>query len=171
MAHAHPLAQPLPSRTDSREARQASFPRLPLFGALALIGFAVAATIFGQVTEIGTLRVDRGSPLAVRDITILDGVNDTVVVRDAVTGEVLGEYGPTEGGFVRGSLRGLKRFRLVEEASHDAPWRLMRWQSGAVSISDTVTGQRIYLNAFGPDQVAAFETFLEDETTTGRKTP
>jgi hypothetical protein len=34
---------------------------------------------------------------------------------------------------------------------------MIRWENGSVSLSDTATGERIYLNAFGPDNAAAYE--------------
>ena len=67
---------------------------------------------------------------------------------------------------VRGSMRALARMRMTAEVGINEPYRVIRWENGSVSLSDTKSGQRIYLNAFGPDQVAAFEKFLGNE---GRK--
>jgi hypothetical protein len=57
--------------------------------------------------------------------------------------------------------------RMTAEVDIDEPYRVIKWSSGAVSLSDTKSGQRIYLNAFGPDQVAAFERFLGKEGNEG----
>lgn len=145
----------------SRKQARPGFPRLPLYSAFALIAFAVAAIVFGQKTGIGAVRVENGRPLDVIDLVIrqeADGGH--VTVHEAGSGRVLADYAPGEGGFVSGSVRGFARMRLTAQAPADAPYRLIRWENGAVSLSDTATGQRVYLNAFGPDNVAAFAQFL-----------
>ncbi len=145
----------------SRKAtRKPPFPRLPLFGALAFIGFSVVVIIAGQRTGIGTVMENDSAPVAMVDLVINEPSPGRVRVSDATSGEVLAEYGAAEGGFVGGSYRGLARMRLVAQVSPETPYRVIEWANGAVSLSDTGTGQRIYLNAFGPDNVAAFARFL-----------
>lgn len=147
------------SRRPRARARPA-FPRLPLFGAFALLAFSVVAIIFGQTTGIGTVRVDHGDPVAIRDIVIAKQADETVTVIDANTGEMIRRFAAEEGGFVRGSLPAFNRMREVAGEPVDAPFRLIRWQNGAVSISDTTNGRRIFLNAFGPDHAAQYDSFL-----------
>jgi putative photosynthetic complex assembly protein len=127
---------------------------------LGLIGFSFCAIIFGMTTGMGVMREVSGKPEAIRDITIT-GTHDTeITIRDARSGETISTLAPTEGGFVRGSLRGLTRLRQVAGTSLDQPYRIIKWESGAVSLSDTATGERIYLNAFGPDHADAYEQLL-----------
>ncbi len=146
------------------EPRGERFPTMPLYGAFAFITFAFAAVIFGQATDIGTVRVEAGEPVAVRDILLLKSTTrDIVTVTDYATGDQLAAYAQNEGGFVRGAFRGLSRIRLVNEVPETQPFRLIRWSSGAVSLSDTGTGERLYLDAFGRDNVAAFAQFLEGQ--------
>ncbi|MBO6757552.1 MAG: phosphonoacetaldehyde hydrolase [Roseibium sp.] len=145
-----------------RPKRPVRFPTLPLYAAFALIGIAVSATVFGTVTGIGTVRDSFGAPVAIRDIQLVGGVGEEVQVIDARTDTVLAVFPVEEGGFVRGSLRALSRIRLQTDVVANAPYRLIRWQNGAVSLSDTVSGERIYLNAFGPDNAAAFAELLDD---------
>jgi len=151
-------ADPMPAERVER------FPRVPLYGALAFVAFACTAVLFGQVTGIGTLRVNTGEVVAVRDIVMQTVPNDDLVtVTDHATGERLAAYAPNEGGFVRGAFRGLSRIRQVAEVPQTQPYRLIRWSSGAVSLSDTGTGERLYLDAYGRDNVAAFAQFLEGQ--------
>lgn len=138
------------------------FPRLPLYSALSFVGFAFVAIVFGQATGIGTVRLDLGAPAAIRDIVLFEEPGETIGVKDAVSGSVIATYGVSEGGFVRGSVRGLQRMRLVAGVPPAAPYRLIRWDNGAVSLSDTATGERLYLEAFGPDNAAAFASLLGD---------
>jgi len=140
--------------------RENRFPKLPLYSALALLVFSIVAVLFGQTTGIGVVKNQFGNPVAVRDLVLTRNGADDVVVLDARTGTQLAAYSESDGGFVRGSLRGLERIRFVAKISATEPYRLIKWANGAVSLSDTVTGERLYLNAFGEDNVAAFEKFL-----------
>lgn len=137
------------------------FPAKILVAAIALLVFTAGAVLFGQLTGIGTVRVESGPPAAIRDIVILRTAADEVVVRDAASGRELARYAVDEGGFVRGSLRAFVRMRQVAKVPLEAPYRLIRWESGQVSLSDTATGERIYLEAFGKDNVAAFAVLLD----------
>ena len=137
------------------------FPTKILAAAIALLVFTAGAVLFGQLTGIGTVRVDSGSPVAVRDIVILRTAADEVIVRDAASGREVVRYAVEEGGFVRGSLRAFARMRQVAKVPLEAPYRLIRWESGQVSLSDTATGERIYLEAFGRDNAAAFAALLD----------
>ncbi|WP_420408754.1 photosynthetic complex assembly protein PuhC [Hoeflea sp.] len=144
------------------------FPRLPLALGLGLLGFSVAAIAFGMNTGIGVMRDVTGNPEAIRDITIA-GTHDTeITISDARSGETISTLSPDEGGFVRGSLRGLTRLRQVAGTPLDQPYRIIKWENGTVSLSDTATGERIYLNAFGPDHAAAYEQLLASR---GNKKP
>jgi len=146
------------------EKRGERFPTMPLYGAFAFIFFTFAAVLFGQITGIGTLRVETGEPIAVRDIVLQTTASgELVTVTDYASGEELAAYAENEGGFVRGAFRGLSRIRMVAEVPDTQPYRLIRWSSGAVSLSDTGTGERLYLDAFGRDNVAAFAQFLEGQ--------
>jgi putative photosynthetic complex assembly protein len=144
----------------ARPRRRGSFPRLPLYSAFALVAFAFVTIIFSQLTGIGSMLTDPGRPVDMVDLTIRQGDGDRVEVSDANSGKILADFAPGEGGFVRGSMRALARMRMTADVDVNEPYRVIKWSSGAVSLSDTRTGQRIYLNAFGPDQVAAFEKFL-----------
>lgn len=144
-----------------------AFPRKLLLGAALVAGFAIVATVFGQTTGIGTVKVNMGEPSAIRDIHLARGDDGLVRVSDAATGAEIAAYAEGEGGFVSGSVRGLDRMRQTSQAAMTAPYRLIRWTNGAVSLSDTATGERIYLNAFGPDNAAAFARLLD--TSTGEK--
>ena len=146
---------------DSRKRRATNrFPRWILLSTAMLLVFVTAAVMFGQETGIGVVRQEAGRPIAIRDITITRAPDDRVVVTDISTGAVIAAYPADEGGFVRGSLRAFERMRDVAAAPKDAPYRLIRWETGRVSLSDTATGERIYLDAFGRDNAAAFAALL-----------
>jgi putative photosynthetic complex assembly protein len=145
---------------DRRGRRGNPFPAGILAGAALLLFFAAGAIVFGQVTGIGVIKHRTGAPVAIRDIILSRGDHDTVIVTDAATGGDIATYKKDTGGFVRGSLRAFERMRMVAKVSETAPYRLIKWQAGTVSLSDTATGERIYLEAFGKDNAAAFEALL-----------
>ena len=147
-------------RPQKNTRSKSRFPRMPLAMGLGLIGFTFVAIVFGMKTGIGTMINVYGQPAAIRDI-IITGAHDTEInITDAQSGELIRHFAPTEGGFVRGSLRALSRMRLVAEQPETLPYRLIRWENGSVSLSDTATGERLYLNAFGPDNAAAYAELL-----------
>ncbi len=140
--------------------RQPRFPRLPLFGALAFVAVVFVIVLFGRFTDIGTVRVVTNAPTDIRDVVFLPRAAGGMVVTDATSGAEIATIGPDDEGFVQGALRGLQRVRKIANIPPSQPYRLIKWQGGAVSLSDTGTGERIYLNAFGPDNAAAFARFL-----------
>lgn len=145
-----------------RKGRKANpFPRPVLLGAIAMLLFSAGAIVFGQATGMGLVKTQVGTPADIRDIRMLRHADDRVAVIDAVTGVEIVSYGPTEGGFIRGSMRALERMRLVAGIPMETPYRLIRWDTGRVSLSDTRTGERIYLEAFGRDNAAAFASLLD----------
>ncbi len=144
------------------------FPTVPLYAAIAMIGFAATATVFGTITDIGTVRNGFGEPAAIRDIVISGSIDDRIEVIDARSNSVIASYAQGEGGFVRGSMRALSRIRFATDVNGTEPYRLIRWRNGALTLSDTVSGERIFLDAFGPDNAAVFAKLIEEE---GRQNP
>jgi putative photosynthetic complex assembly protein len=59
-------------------------------------------------------------------------------------------------------MRGLNRARMQRNLPLDTPWRLIRWDNGRMTLSDTATGQRVELDAFGKTNAAAFARFLNN---------
>lgn len=145
----------------SREGKRTNtFPKGILIGAVLLLVFAAGAVVFGQTTGIGVIKHRAGVPVAIRDIIITRSGADEVIVADARSGVRIAVFEKDTGGFVRGSLRAFERMRLVARVPEAAPYRIIRWEAGTVSLSDTATGERIYLEAFGKDNAAAFERLL-----------
>ena len=115
--------------------RKTRFPRLPLYAAIAFLTFSIGAVLFGQSTGIGTLKDKTGKPVAIRDIVLKQTAEDKVLVLDANNGQEIASFGPNEGGFVRGSLRPLDRMRFVSKVPAEVPYRLIKWENGALSLS------------------------------------
>lgn len=149
---------------DARQGRKTN--RLPpaiLAASIGLVVFAASAVLFGQATGLGLVRQEAGRPVAMRDIIISRAPGDAVVVNDAASGKAIATYPKDTGGFVRGSLRAFERMRQVAAVPNGVAYRIIKWDTGRVSLSDTATGERIYLEAFGRDNAAAFAALLDSQ--------
>ncbi len=89
-----------------------------------------------------------------------DRDDGAVVLTDAATGTTILVVAPGEDGFVRGTLRGLARERRARELGPQAPFRLIAWGDGRLTLDDTATGRRLDLLAFGQTQAEAFSRLL-----------
>lgn len=67
---------------------------------------------------------------------------------------VLMDFGPGEGGFLRGVHRALGRTRLQAGVDLEAPYLIQRWADGRVSLHDPQTQSHIEMMAFGEDNAA-----------------
>jgi putative photosynthetic complex assembly protein len=61
---------------------------------------------------------------------------------------------------MRGTLRGLARDRRMRDLGPEAPFRLVSWTDGRLTLDDTATGRRLDLLAFGQTQAEAFARLL-----------
>jgi putative photosynthetic complex assembly protein len=96
-----------------------------------------------------------------REIAFLSTAGSELKVLDVGTQQVIAAYREGEGGFVRGSLRALRYERERRGLAFDgAPYRLVEWRNGRLTLDDPETGYHIELNAFGPENVAAYRTLL-----------
>ena len=75
-----------PRIEEARPQRRASFPRLPLYSAFALVAFAFVTIIFSQATGIGSMITDPGQPVDMIDLTISQAEGDLVRVSEANSG-------------------------------------------------------------------------------------
>jgi putative photosynthetic complex assembly protein len=149
-----------------KQAPRERFPRWPLFSALALLAFAIAATLFGRLTDIGTLRTPVTYPLAMRDVRFVLQDDETLLVEDAATGALVEAIEPNKDGFIRGALRGIGRERKLRGLAATEPYRIIRWDDGRLTLSDVATGLRVQLDPFGPTNSGAFARFLADRDPT-----
>jgi putative photosynthetic complex assembly protein len=96
----------------------------------------------------------------VRILTFEDVAPGTVIVSDTTTNEIIATFGRGQGSFVRATLRALVHDRQKKGASLDKDFRLERHTNAQLFLIDEATGKAISLNAFGPDNTAAFAAFL-----------
>lgn len=142
------------------------FPRGALFGAIALVCFAIAAATAARLGGIGVTRVADADAVAMRELRFVDRADGGVDVVAADNGRTVDVLPAGQDGFVRIVLRGLARERIRQEHDRGIPFRLTRWADGRLSVEDPTTGRRVDLGAFGAVNAASFARLMTVEETT-----
>ena len=142
------------------------FPRAPLIGAAALIGFTLLAAASVRLT--GTASNEPAStPVAERDLRFEDRADGAVAIYDARDNKPV-EILEGQNGFLRATMRGLAQVRRRAGAGDEAPFHLTAWQDGRVTLDDPVTGRHVELAAFGGTNEAVFARLLPSRAGAGR---
>lgn len=105
-------------------------------------------------------------PLRVLDIRFEEEDDSTIRVVSPGEGTVLRTLPPGEGGFMRGVLRPLRRERMRLEVPDDAPFRLVRWSDGRLTLADPGADLVLEIAAFGATSVAAFASLVDEHGST-----
>lgn len=146
----------------SRSPDDFSPPRPFLIGAGAMAAIALTAAFVGSRADVGTFRMEESPTVESRLLTILDSGVGSAIVKDAATGETLRVTTPgLAEGFVWGALNGLSYGRKQMHAPADAPYELVRRADGRITLTDLMTGQKVFLDSFGYGNAAAFARLFE----------
>lgn len=136
-------------------------PRIALIAGAVLAAAAFGAALLGRA-DIGALRVSESPTVESRSLVILENGVGASSVFDAQTGKLIRNTTlGVEDGFVWGAVNGLSYGRKHVGGAADAPYTLARRADGKLTLTDTVTGQRVLLNSFGTSNAAAFERLFE----------
>ncbi len=143
-------------------------PKEAVIGAGALLACMLALTgavSWGYLPQEANPKLQREAarvqPDAERRLRFSDRADGAVIVTDADSGEVVKVIGFGEQGFTRATVRRLAKLRTkAGGAGSEAPFVLTRWQDGALSLTDPVTGKQAELQGYGPDHTAHFEELL-----------
>ncbi|ABA79466.1 photosynthetic complex assembly protein [Rhodobacter sphaeroides] len=100
------------------------------------------------------------APVVAERQLVLQGLGEQAVAVRTPEGETLFEA--ENGGFVTVIQIGLKRARTVHRIEGNPPVRLVKYENGRLSLQDDATGWSAELQAFGPDNEAAFERMLSE---------
>jgi putative photosynthetic complex assembly protein len=154
------MASNMPSLARGSTATPArdTFPRLPLL----LIGLVLAATVAG-VAALRLSGVQVSEPdaptVASRALRFEDRPDGSVAILDFETGREIDRV-QGEAGFVRGTLRALARERHLRGLGPAQPFELLARADGRLTLHDPATGQRVNLEAFGPQHAGSFARLL-----------
>lgn len=133
---------------------------------LALVVAMASAVSFGLIAPSGNPQLSRDAanvaPAQQRELLFADAADGSVMVTDAASGEEVLTIAYGESGFLRATVRGMAKSRLAAGGTPDQPFVLTRWDNGALSLSDPVSGRSRELIGFGENQSAAFDRLLEE---------
>jgi putative photosynthetic complex assembly protein len=132
--------------------------RIPGIGIALLLTTVLAAVALSGGTA--SPQPEAEPPLAMRSLRFADLPQGAIAVMDAATGATLARFGPGEGGFLRGGLRGLARERRLDGGDAAAPFTLAAWRDGRLTFEDSMTGRVLELHAYGQTNAEAFAQFL-----------
>jgi putative photosynthetic complex assembly protein len=147
-------------------------PQVALRAGIAIVLLTLAATAFGRLTDVGTVRVAPVMASESRDLLFDLRSDGSVVVLDANSASANPLHVvPATGneGFVRVALQTFVRDRTAANIKSDAPFRLMRQydsNAGATRLwlEDLATQRRLTLDAFGSGNAKVFAKFLDVKT-------
>ena len=145
-------------------AESGPIPALALIGAGALVGFTMLAVTIGRTERIGLSGNPTGQPVASVAIRVLDRPDGTIRIEDAATERLIETIAPGQDNFVRATLRSFGQARLRAGLTPAEPFRLTRYDDGALSLSDEATGRSMNMGAFGPTNALAFAKLLPGNT-------
>jgi len=141
-------------------------------------GILIAALILITVTTaaVGLFRIAGMEPVAqvpapentveTRDLRFEDQPDGVIAVYELEDGDserMIHVIEPGTGNFIRGILRSLARARRAANVGTEYPFQLIMQADGKILMEDPATGQRIYVQAFGPANVESFKTLLTSE--------
>ena len=135
-------------------------PRGGLFAGAALVLFALAAVTTARITGTGGTRMTLPAAVESRDLNFADGRGGAVLVYDSSSRQLIDTLAPGSNGFIRVVLRGLARERKLGDIGAEPPFRLTRYVNGQITLTDTSSGKKIDLDAFGSANLQAFARLM-----------
>lgn len=145
------------------------FPKGALIAAAGLVGVtlvltgATSAGLIAKPKDAAVMRDESHmTARAQRTLAFADKPGGALEIRDVGEGRIARIIQPGEkSGFIRGVLRSFGRERMIRHLGREAPFRLTLWANNSLSITDLATGRTVELDAFGPDNRAAFAALLQ----------
>ncbi len=150
------------------ESHDPTVPRGALMAAAVLLLFTImltGAVRWGLIPQSGDPTASRAaqqvSPAQQRLLRFTDRADGAVVVTDAASGATVQiiEFG--KGGFVRATMRRMAKARAAAGIGAKPPFKLTRWENGALSLTDPETGREAEIYGFGSDHTQAFSDMLK----------
>ncbi len=133
--------------------------KTPAYVFAGLMCTALLGAVAGRLSGAGEPAAQTGTAVQTRDLRFVDAPSGDVLVMNADDGTVLDRL-QGEQGFIRGTMRGLARTRRAEGVGQEPPFRLTSWSDGRLTLTDSATGRRVELEAFGSENVATFARLL-----------
>ena len=135
-------------------------PRGALAGVAVLLSFVLTAVLVSRESGLGASRMPESAMVASRELRFVDRADGAVEVYSGADDTLVQVLPPGTNGFLRGTLRGLARYRKPYKVGAAMPFRLTRFADGRLSLDDPVTGEHIDLEAFGSTNAGIFADLL-----------
>jgi putative photosynthetic complex assembly protein len=144
-------------------------PRGALIGVAALLTLVMALTgavrlglVSPMADPVATRAAQHIEPAQTRQLRFVDRADGAVVISDANSGETVKVVEFGEGGFLRATMRRMAKARTAKGVGSEPPFKLTRWDNGALSLSDPFTGGQAEIYGFGPDHTKTFADMLKE---------
>lgn len=129
----------------------------------ALIAAALAGAGLAGATGVGAAATQEMALTDYRDVLLRDEADGGIGVYDFETGQVISQYPPHSGGFIRVAARSLTLERRLSGVGPEAPFRVLRGADGALALHDPTTDRRVVLSAFGGANAREFDVWFNQE--------
>lgn len=156
-----PDAPPSPAAVAARAAARSA--RLPLLGAAGLVVLSLLAVTLAQLGATDAQREAMRSPARVHDLIFHELGPERLAVIDANRGETVTMVEPGRDGLVLRAFRGLERARGLRGLPAGAPYQLVIWDTGRVTLSDLASDRHIPIDSFGPASGGALADLMKLE--------
>jgi putative photosynthetic complex assembly protein len=144
-------------------------PRGAVIGAAVMLLFVMALTgavSLGLLPQSANPVASRASQnveaAQSRELRFADRADGAVVVSDAGTGETVKVIEFGQGGFLRATMRRMAKARVASGIGAEPPFKLIRWENGALSLNDPETGRDAEIYGFGADHTKVFADMLKE---------
>ena len=144
------------ARSTDRELVPRAMARAMLILCLSVLALVTVA----RVTDRPVSSTPPEGEIAYERTVLLSGDLSGAAVVRAPDGTLLAELSPETGGFIAGVERVIRRERVKNRVPLDGPVKLIRYDSGRISIFDPSTGWGADLMGFGADNARAFGRLL-----------
>jgi putative photosynthetic complex assembly protein len=134
-------------------------PRASFIAVLAILGVTLVCTAAARLTHFAAVPPTPAA-LATVDLNFFDLPDGGVAVRNAETGVLISTVPARAGGFLRSTMRVLATERAAYHIGPAQPFSLTAFPGNRLVLTDTATGQKLELEAFGPSNESEFFTLL-----------
>jgi putative photosynthetic complex assembly protein len=138
-----------------------TLPRGPLIALAALVCATLVLVAGYRLSGTPPVAAVDGSAVATREFRFDDQPDGGIAVRDGGDGRLLDTLEPGSNGFVRGALRALVHERRRAGIGPQTPFRIVMFANGRYALEDPTLSRRLYLDAFGQTNAAAFSRLFQ----------
>jgi putative photosynthetic complex assembly protein len=129
---------------------------------VTLLSVIVTGVAVSRATGWGHSTPTLAPELDGRNLLFADGERGAILIKAAETGTLVATIQAGTHGFIRNAVGALARERQLRGIDETPPFRLSRQTDGRMWLTDSATGQRIDLDAFGTQNTASFTQFLPE---------